>query len=54
MKLILHSKPLAGESFMIDGVKFTVLESDKYLELSVDAKEASETFRDSRSTFSKE
>jgi hypothetical protein len=51
-KLILKTKPNPGETFTIDGVTFTVVESDSYLEAVVSGKEVSETLTDARSTFS--
>jgi len=52
-KLILKTKPSPGETFTIEGITFTIVESDSYLEAIVSGQEVSETLTDARSTFSK-
>lgn len=52
MKLTLKVKPEAGDTFTIDGKKYTVLQSEKYLELEFEATSVSETLTDVQSTFS--
>jgi len=53
-RLVLQNKPQPNETFTVDGITFTVMESEAYLELAVTTERVSETLSDAKSFFTGE